>query len=186
MEQLAGLDLAGYLQKRSSQPDGKDGAEPLSEVLIFDQFEEILTLDPTDQDGKADFFAQVGAALRDRNRWAIFSLREDYVGALDPYLRPIPTRLSNRFRLDLLGTEAAQQAIRQPARDSGVDYAPSAVTRLVNDLRQVQVQRADGTLEDQLGPYVEPVQLQVVCYRLWQHLCQRQERDYRRRPGLHG
>ena len=169
-EQLAGLDLAGYLQTRASQGDGKDAAEPLSELLIFDQFEEILTLDPTDQDGKADFFAQVGAVLRDRNRWAIFSLREDYVGALDPYLRPIPTRLSNRFRLDLLGIEAAQQAIRQPARDSGVDYASTAVTKLVNDLRQVQVQRADGVLEDQLGPYVEPVQLQVVCFRLWQHI----------------
>ncbi len=169
-EQLADLDLAEYLQNRSSPQEGKDGAEALSEVLIFDQFEEVLTLDPTDQDGKAEFFAQVGAALRDRNRWAIFALREDYVGALDPYLRPIPTRLSNRFRLDLLGAEAAQQAIRQPAKDSGVDYAPAAVTRLVNDLRQVQVQRADGTLEEQLGPYVEPVQLQVVCYRLWQHL----------------
>ena len=170
VDELAALDLVGYLQKRASQKDEKGGAEQLSEMLIFDQFEEVLTLDPTDQDGKADFFAQVGAVLRDRNRWALFALREDYVGALDPYIRPIPTRLNNRFRLDLLGTEAAQQAIRQPARDSGVDYVQSAVTKLVNDLRQVQVQRADGTLEDQLGPYVEPVQLQVVCFRLWQHL----------------
>ena len=170
VDELAALDLVGYLQKRAGQKDEKGGAEQLSEMLIFDQFEEVLTLDPTDQDGKADFFAQVGAVLRDRNRWALFALREDYVGALDPYIRPIPTRLNNRFRLDLLGTEAAQQAIRQPARDSGVDYVQSAVTKLVNDLRQVQVQRADGTLEDQLGPYVEPVQLQVVCFRLWQHL----------------
>ena len=26
----------------------------------------------------------------------------------------------------------------------------------------------DGTAEQQLGPYVEPVQLQVVCFRLWE------------------
>ena len=88
--------------------------EPPSQLLIFDQFEEIVTLDPTDQAGKAAFFAQLGAALRDRNRWALISLREDYVAALDPYLRHIPTRLSNRFRLDLLGVSSARQAIQQP------------------------------------------------------------------------
>jgi hypothetical protein len=70
----------------------------------------------------------------------------------------------------LLGEEAACQAIQWPARQSGVDFTDEAVTQLVDDLRRVQVQRPDGSMEEQLGPYVEPVQLQVVCYRLWDHL----------------
>ncbi len=109
---------------------------------------------------------QLGAALRDRNRWALISLREDYVAALDPYLRHIPTRLSNRFRLDLLGVSSARQAIQQPVRLSGVEFSQPAVNKLVNDLRQIQVQLPDGSMETRLGPYVEPVQLQVVCFPL--------------------
>ena len=165
LERLAYMDLTTYLAQRPRRED-----EPNSEVLIFDQFEEILTVDPANQEAKAAFFAQLGAALRDRKRWALFAMREDYVGALDPYLRPIPTRLSNRFRLDLLGREVARQAIRQPAHEAGVDFADGAAKKLVDDLRRMRVQRFDGTMEEQLGPHVEPVQLQVVCYRLWENL----------------
>jgi hypothetical protein len=41
---------------------------------------------------------------------------------------------------------------------------------LVNDLRLMRFQRLEGTADTQLGPYVEPVQLQVVCRRLWETL----------------
>lgn len=172
VEQLFNMSLEEYLGRR---PHLNGGGEPPeselhTEVLIFDQFEEILTLDPIDQACKAAFFAQVGAVLRDHRRWALFSIREDYVAALDPYLRPVPTRLTIRNRLDLLGVEAARQAIQPPASQAGVEFADSAACQLLDDLRRVQVQRPDGTMEEQLGPYVEPVQLQVVCYRLWQNL----------------
>ena len=168
---LSALSLVDYLAQRpvSMQSDQESG-EPPSQLLIIDQFEEIVTLDPTDQAGKAAFFAELGAALRDRNRWAIISLREDYVAALDPYIRHIPTRLSNRFRLDLLGVSSARQAIQQPVRLSSVEFSQPAVNKLVNDLRQIQVQLPDGSMETRLGPYVEPVQLQVVCFHLWQQL----------------
>ncbi len=63
---------------------------PDFEVLIFDQFEEVLTVDPTDQEAKGQLFAQVGEALRDRRRWALFAMREDHVAGLDPYLRRSP------------------------------------------------------------------------------------------------
>ena len=164
-DKLASFPLADYLDHRP-KPD----ASPGSEMLIFDQFEEILILDPTDREAKAAFFTQVGAALRDRRRWALFAMREDYVAALDPYLRPLPTRLGNTYRLDLLGADAGCQAIQRPARQAGVDFTVSAAKKLVDDLRRMQVQRPDGTTEEQLGQYVEPVQLQVVCYRLWEKM----------------
>ncbi len=51
----------------------------------------------------------------------------------------------------------------------GVDFTESAADRLLDDLRQVRVQR--GTIvTEELGPYVEPVQLQVVCRQLWESL----------------
>ncbi len=165
VDQLTGLTLEAYLSQREAPQD-----EPASKLLIFDQFEEILTVAPTDQEGKAAFFKQLGALLRDRKYWALFAIREDFIAAIDPYVRPVPTRLNNRFRLDFLGVHAALQAIQKPAQVSGVSFKEDAVEKLVNDLRQVRIQQADGSMQVESGPYVEPVQLQVVCYNLWQHL----------------
>ena len=85
-------------------------------LLVFDQFEELLTLDPTDAAAKAEFMRQVGEALQNQGRWALFGIREDFLGALEPYLPAIPTRLAATYRLDLLRAEAAAQAIEAPAR----------------------------------------------------------------------
>lgn len=139
-------------------------------VVIFDQFEEILTQDATDHEAKRAFFEQVGTMLQNKNCWALFSLREDFVAALDPYARYIPARFAATFRLDLLHVDAARKAIQEPAASAGVTFSDSAVTRLVDDLRQVQVIQPDGSTLRQAGPYIEPVQLQVVCYRLWEKL----------------
>jgi hypothetical protein len=139
-------------------------------VLFFDQFEEVLSLNPADQARKEEFFAQVGQVLRDRNRWAIFAMREEYVAPLDPYLRPIPTRLATRYRLDLLGPAAALEAIQQPAETQGVHFTPEAATVVVNDLRRIKAPKLGGGTEETLGPHVEPVQLQVVCRRIWNAL----------------
>ena len=161
----AGVSFEQFLGQLATERH--DGELARDEVLIFDQFEEILTLDPTDIAAKREFFQQVGRALLDRGRWALFSMREDYVAALDPFLRFVPTRLSSTYRLDLLGERAAAQAISGPAKARGVSFEPVAVARLVDDLRRIQVQGPDGKAVEQPGPYVEPVQLQVVCLRLW-------------------
>jgi len=175
LDELVALSLPDYLERFKVQyiaaVHTPEDLPPMdAEVLIFDQFEEVLTIDPTGLEAKLAFFAQLGLALRDRKRWALFSMREDYIAALDPYLRPVPTRFSNTFRLDLLGVDAALQAIQLPSIGIGVKFLDPAARKLVDDLRQVLVQRPDGEMEPQPGPYVEPVQLQVVCYRLWQNL----------------
>jgi hypothetical protein len=165
VEQLSKMNFEQYINLRLKKEN-----KPESTLLFFDQFEEILTTHPTDKAGKLEFFHQLGIALRDRNLWALFAIREDYVAALDPFIRPIPTRLTNRFRLDFLGIQAARQAIQQPVLETGVNFTGNAVEKLVKDLRQVQVQQWDGSFVKQDGLYVEPVQLQVVCYHLWQQL----------------
>lgn len=169
---LISLSLPDYLDRRE-----KELAEDAAVVLIFDQFEEILTINPVDQDKKREFFAQVGEALRDTRRWALFVMREDYIGSLDPeFLSLLPTQLSVRMRLDLLSFEAAQLAIRRPTprvvryeADCRFNtFKKEAAKALAKDLSQIRVQVADDwQVVD--GPYVEPVHLQVVCKRLWEN-----------------
>jgi WD40 repeat protein len=141
---------------------------PAEHVLIFDQFEEILSADPIDLDAKTAFFEQVGLALRDPGLWALFAMREDYIGALEPYLPLIPNRLSATLRLDLLGREAAGDAIRRPAEKLSVTVDNDVVASLIRDLARIQVMDPlDGQVEWKDGPYVEPLHLQVVCESLW-------------------
>ena len=100
LAELTQTSLVGYLDSRLP----RHGDQWSGDVLIFDQFEEILTVDPTDQAAKVGFFQQVGEALRDRQRWALFSMREEFIGGLKPFVRHIPTRLATTYRLELLGS----------------------------------------------------------------------------------
>jgi WD40 repeat protein len=168
LETLGAQSLSAYLDAR----DAAAGADRRDRLLIFDQFEEILTVDPLNVAAKVAFFRQIGDALRDRDnhRWALFAMREDYLAGLTPYLQDVPTRFKTTFRLDLLDPAGAQQAIQGPATAAGHTFSDAAAVTLVDDLRRVQVQRADGTIGQELGQGIEPVQLQVVCYRLWERL----------------
>jgi len=162
--ELAAMSLAAYLGRRPHP------AESRFEVFVFDQFEELLTLNPTDAEPKRAFLTQLAETLDDPTRWALFAMREDYIAALDPYLHLIPTRFANTFRLDLLTVSGALEALQKPAHVQGVDFTDVAARKLVDDLRRIKIQTLEGLYEEQSGLYVEPVQLQVVGYRLWENL----------------
>ena len=164
LDELAGVTLDDYFARLAA--DDPDGLHP---CFVFDQFEELVTLDPTDVDAKRAFLEELGVALRDRSRWALFAMREDFIAQLDPFLGLLPTRLAGRYRLDLLGPAAAKDAVKRPAAVLGVVFTDEAATRLIDDLRRVKVQRG-ATVTEEPGPHVEPVQLQVACRRLWSSL----------------
>jgi WD40 repeat protein len=137
-------------------------------VLIIDQFEEIITTHPERWRERESFFRALDQAMRDDpNLWVVLALREDYVAALDPYAQLMTDRLRARFYMERMGADAALEAVREPAELGGRPFAPGVAQKLVDDLRQVRVPGQDATLP---GPYVEPVQLQVVCYQLWEGL----------------
>lgn len=165
--ELARLDFHSYL---SSRPRRK-GRTNQSVVLLFDQFEEVLTVAPQDTDAKRQLFIEIGKALdkavgEERDTfWALFIIREDYLAALTPYRDYIPTQLSNTFRLDFLSREAAREAAVQLAYQGGRSFF--AVDQLIRDLSTIQVQQSDGSFKSEQGRYVEPVHLQVVCHQLW-------------------
>lgn len=141
-------------------------------ALIIDQFEEIVTGHPNRWQERADFFRQLDAALQaNPNLWVVLSLREDYVAALDPYAPLLFNRLRARFYMERMGVEAGLEAICKPAELAGRPFAEGVAEHLVDDLRRIRVQGEDDGVH--LGESVEPVQLQVVCYQLWEKVSQR-------------
>jgi hypothetical protein len=139
-------------------------------VLIIDQLEEILVIDPTDWGAKEGFFRELGTLLRTEPVWALLSMREDYMGGLDRYLRFLPGFLRSRYRLDFLNRDEAKLAMTTPARDQHVDFREEAAEALVERLTVVEIQKPGEAPRTTTAPYVEPFQLQVVCRQLWKKI----------------
>ena len=181
VNELTQTTISEYLQSRKErdivdfQPitiaddneEWEDDEEP-ARVLIIDQFEEIMTTHLSRWTERKAFFKQLSDAMRDDPLlWVVLALREDFVAALDPYARSLPSRLRARFHMERMGAAAARQAIERPAKHNGRPFAQGVARTLVDNLRQLRTNEPDKVL---LGQYIEPVQLQVVCYQLWQNL----------------
>jgi hypothetical protein len=149
-------------------------------VLIVDQLEEVLTLDPTDWEAKETFFRELGKLLRRSHIWVLLSMREDYMGGLDRYLRFFPGLLRSRYRLDFLSRPEAKLAIQVPAKAQRVTFTDEAADALLDRLAVVKVQRPgeDQDLVPTRAPYVEPFQLQVVCRQLWREIRKHRGDDF--------
>ena len=169
-DQLAQQTLAGFLAVSTD-----DDRPPL---IIFDQFEEILTTHRDRWEEARGFFEQLRDALQAQPRLGVvLAMREDHLAGLDPYAALLPKRLKTRFRMELLRYDGALEAVKKPAQNAGCAYGTGVAERLVDDLRRIRsagsvVRPADSTL----GPTIEPVQLQVVCSRLWDNLPEREEK----------
>jgi hypothetical protein len=136
-------------------------------VLVIDQMEEILTIDPTDWAEQEEFFRQLGMLLKREPIWALLSMREDYMGGLDRYLRFLPGMLRAHYRLDYLTRADAKLAMQVPAKQQGVDFTDAAAEMLITRLAVVKIQLPGEQEETVKTPYVEPFQLQVICRQLW-------------------
>jgi WD40 repeat protein len=179
-EYLADLDVDaapsapgnGTAQSHLDAPEIIDGIRPLA--LIIDQFEEIFTNHPEAWAQREPFFHQLRDALdADPYLWVIFSIREDYVAQLDPYAHLLPGGLRARFYMQRMKSEAAKEAVVRPV-ETLRPFQAAAADELVHTLSMIAMGRdAAGALQLQPGEFVEPVQLQVVCYQLWNELQER-------------
>ncbi|MFN2285994.1 MAG: hypothetical protein ACK2UQ_16390, partial [Anaerolineae bacterium] len=172
-ERLQGHTLTSFLQAMCQHPDAdSERDEPF--LLIFDQFEELFTTHRDRWQDAEGFFGQVRDALDALpGMGVLFAMREDYLAELDPYLTVLPKRMRARFRMELLGPEGAMEAIVQPALSQDIGFDEGVAERMVDDLRRIRVQGGPGAENAEIttiGPFVEPVQLQVVCSRLWENL----------------
>ncbi len=178
---LATTDGIHYYYDPTTPEEDEDKDEELPPVLLIDQFEEIITAHPDRWQHRADFFQQLEQAMRDDPLlWVVLILREDYVAALDPYASFLASKLRAKFYMQRMTYEAALEAITKPSAQAGRPFAPGVAERLVNNLRQIRGQGGQGSArqpETQTGEFVEPVQLQVVCYQLWDNLAKQAMTD---------
>jgi formylglycine-generating enzyme required for sulfatase activity/flagellar basal body-associated protein FliL len=176
LARLTSDDGHSYYYDAEALPTVVNPAEAAAYVLIIDQFEEIITTHPEHWPERADFFRQLDAAMADDPLLrVVLTLREDFVAGLDPYSSLLTGKLRARFYMQRMGQAAALEAIRRPAELGGRPFAPGVAESLVDNLRQLRSQTplippSEGGLRGVFGQFVEPVQLQVVCYQLWENL----------------
>ena len=169
------LSLSEFLGRAFPEKDrnqaGKDGLQSQrgyhSWVLVIDQFEEVLTEDPSDTNVKKQFFSELGKAMREcRNIWFLLSMREEFTAALDPYLGYLPRRIPVRYRLNMLSREAAVEVIGCIDRSTGESrFKQDGIARVVENLAKFELGRR-GSEERELD-YIEPIYMQIVCRDLW-------------------
>jgi WD40 repeat protein len=177
------LTLSQFLEKLNEDQDGyfydpdltesirsAIGPTPWPRALIIDQFEEIFSTNLEAWQKREDFFCQIAQAMQDDPYlWVILVMREDFIASLDPYAHLLSGGLRERYYMERLSHEAAVQAIRSPV-EKRRPYAGGVAEKLAEDLSRVKIQKPDGTTGTEPGQYIEPVQLQVVCYSLWEKL----------------
>jgi hypothetical protein len=163
VEELAQMTITEFLSRHTTPASG----QPAIRVLIIDQLEEMFMYHADRWQERAGFFEQLGEALaQDSSLSVLLSVREGYVSQLEEYAGRVPGQLRVRFRLRGIGPEAARQAIIGPAQAAGMAFAPGVAETLVDELRRIR--GSEGELA--LGQYVEPIQLQLVCFMLWNQL----------------
>ena len=142
-------------------------------LLIFDQFEEWITLFEEDAPGapaarerreaQANIRTAIGTLLGDRTLpvKVLLSLREDYLGRLAPLVAENPELASHYLRLDALSPEAVYAAIRDPFKRYPDFYHDEIPERLAERIREEFAARSGP------GP-VQLTEVQIVCRTLFE------------------
>ena len=167
LKQSSRPTFRGFLKREMT--DGETELPP--RVIIFDQFEELFTSYADCWKHRVGFFKQVAEALvADTLLRVVFVMREDYIAELDPHVSVLPESLQTRFRLERLREDAAISAVRGPLEEMGRNptFSSAVATQLVKELLKIRVQTEQGDSIEKEGEFVEPVQLQVVCQRMWE------------------
>jgi tetratricopeptide (TPR) repeat protein len=146
-------------------------------IIIFDQFEEIFTAPQQYWQHRHEFFEQIGelAETLSHSRF-LFSFREEYLAFFDKYLDHFEST-PYRFHLELFTREQALQAIRKPTELAKAEaryaqlydkrYAEGVPEAIVSELMKIQTHWENDSAAWVEGEHVEPVQLQLVCRKLW-------------------
>ena len=166
---LTHTDILRFLAGRPHRLD--ESGEPLLRVIIVDQFEELFTFAPERWREREGLVRQLSAALEaDPLLRAVLAMREEFVGAFEAFAPLLPHGARTRFHLEPLGPKAAIRAVEDPLGLTDRKIEPKASRQLVDELLKIRVKGSRGQVIEAVGPYVEPVQLQVSCLKLWDDL----------------
>jgi hypothetical protein len=147
-------------------------------AIVFDQLEEVFTFEKVLelypqrwQEQQEQFFREVAATLADDPLLrVVFVIRKEFLAELNRFARLLPEDLQTQFRLEPLDAAAALQAVKRPLEGTPRSFADGVAEDLVERLLTESVEVAPGKTLAVRGRFVEPVQLQLVCRRLWREL----------------
>jgi Novel STAND NTPase 1 len=124
---------------RTAIANGFNGVVP---VIVLDQFEEFFIRFREQPAKRAEFVRELAAVISDKSLdvRVIFSVREDYLAALDDLQRRLPNLFAQSYRLMPLSAFGAREAIIRPLED--VPYDEMLVTRLVDELAKFDFESA--------------------------------------------
>ncbi len=134
-------------------------------VVIFDQLEELFTLaNPAISESFARSVKEAQIKIPAPIHF-IFSIREDYLAQLAELRSQLPRMLDRTFRLEPLNTRQAYEVIVEPAEKCGYRFESELADTMIVDL-----------LEEKQS--IDPVDLQVICYRLLSAIKQKEARTF--------
>ena len=182
-------ELSDFL--KSYYPISNDDltGQPKSQVLVFDQIEELFTYYPNDRwrEDQKDFFQQVAKALKDNAfLHIVIVIREDYLAELDPFIETLPERLRPRFRLERLRKGNALLAIKKPLEEMNSTVYESFkkeidtdISKIMDDLLNIKsIDPFSGKIRTMKGQFIEPIHLQIVCQRWWQKQLSKENKNF--------
>lgn len=105
------------------------------------------------------------SACGDPNLRVLFSMREDYLGHVVPFRNILPGTFKATYRLTPLTSKSALTAIKRPAELAGRPFEPEVAEKLVQDLVTSDIPAATEPSGD--SEYIDLLQLQIVCQKLW-------------------
>lgn len=134
-------------------------------LLILDQFEGIFADQALWQE-RGEFLAQLRHVL-EANTWlrAILAIRSDYLANLLPHERDLPGQMLIRYGLESLDEPAAREAIGLAFERTGVPLADDEMDSVLDSLLNLDQGPSRPPAK---GQYVNLIQLQILCRRLWQ------------------
>jgi hypothetical protein len=136
-----------------------------STLLILDQLEGIFANQALWRE-RSEFLAQLRRAL-DANPWlrTVLAIRSDYLANLLPHERELPGQMLIRCELESLGESAAREAIELAFERTDVSLADEEMNDVLDRLLSLDVGPSGPPVR---GQYVNLIQLQILCRRLWQ------------------
>ena len=153
-EKFRDSSLVDYLKNRKR--------DKIERALIIDHLEEIFEPYPNALKSRKEFFQQLTEAIAaDPQLYILLSVREEFVSRLDRYRGLMPGELRTRLSLELPGKQTAIKMIEGPTEkvEPKRTYDPVVTKNIVEHLT------------DNEG-HIEPIQLQVVCYEIWESLAE--------------
>jgi hypothetical protein len=174
-EALAAASLSTALFGGSDAPERQT-----PRTIVFDQLEEVFTfekvfeLHPKDwQEQQEGFFREIAQMLADDPLLrVVFVIRKEFLAELNRLAHLLPESLQTQFRLDPLDAQAALLAVTCPLEGTDSAFGDGVAEELVEKLLTEPVEVAPGHTVEVVGRFAEPVQLQLVCSRLWRGLPQ--------------